>query len=77
MTDRPDRWRFSINWPLGEEASSDYYAPFCHRPPHNINQREVGPLQAVAPGPTEAVVLSVPCATSKSTSDTPTSRGAM
>jgi hypothetical protein len=26
VTDRPDRWRFSINWPLGEEASSDYYA---------------------------------------------------
>lgn len=26
MADRPDRWRFSINWPLGEEASSDYYA---------------------------------------------------
>lgn len=26
MTDRADRWRFSINWPLGEEASSDYYA---------------------------------------------------
>jgi hypothetical protein len=26
VTDRADRWRFSINWPHGEEASSDSYA---------------------------------------------------
>ena len=42
---------------LRATSSHDPNAPFCHHPSSNINQHEVGPLQTVAPGPTEAVVL--------------------
>jgi hypothetical protein len=39
-------------------APRDPHAPVQALSSNNINQREVGPLQAVALGPTEAVALS-------------------